>query len=83
MCGSIISLMYVCVVVHPITLEARLQATMKPGRKMDIPQALVKVTLQQVALSLSQHQVCPRLANFTIDHCSKVYGCRTWQATGH
>ena len=44
-------------VVHPITLEARLQATTKPGRKMDVPQALVKVTLHQVALSLSKQQV--------------------------
>ena len=44
-------------VVHPISLEARLQVTTKPGRSMDIPQALVQVTLKQVMLAISRNQV--------------------------
>ena len=44
-------------VVHPISLEARLQVTTKPGRSMDIPQALVQVTLKQVTLAISRNQV--------------------------
>ena len=44
-------------VVHPISLEARLQVTTKPGRSMDIPQALVQVALKQVTLAISRNQV--------------------------
>ena len=44
-------------VVHPITLEAHLQLTTTPGRDMQVPQALVEVSLQQVALALGKNQV--------------------------
>ena len=44
-------------VVHPITLEAHLQLTTTPGRDIQVPQALVEVSLQQVALALGKNQV--------------------------
>eukprot|EP00731_Ephydatia_muelleri_P024526 Em0016g797a len=44
-------------VIKPISASARVRLSTKPGQDMHIPQALVKLVLQDVALSLSKQQV--------------------------
>ena len=43
-------------VVHPISAKAKLQLTMKAGQDMAIPQALVRLVLNQITISLHQQQ---------------------------
>ena len=43
-------------VVHPISAKAQLQLTMKAGQDMDIPQALVRLVLNQITIALDQQQ---------------------------
>lgn len=46
-----------CTVVHPISAEAKLQLTMKPGEDLDVPQALVSLVLDQITIALKKEQV--------------------------
>ena len=45
-------------VVKPITAEAKLQLSLKAGRDPNIPQALIGVVLEEVAVAVEKQQVC-------------------------
>ena len=45
-------------VVKPITAEAKLQLSLKAGKDPNIPQALVGVVLEEVAVAVEKQQVC-------------------------
>ena len=44
-------------VVRPVSAEAKLQLSLKAGRDPNIPQALVGVVLEEVAVALEKEQV--------------------------
>ena len=47
----------VLTVVKPISAEAKLQLSLKAGRDPNIPQALIRVTLGEVAVAVEKQQV--------------------------
>ena len=44
--------------MRPISAEAKLQLSLKAGKDPNIPQALVGVVLDEVAVALEKEQVC-------------------------
>ena len=62
-------------VVHPITAEAKLQLTLKAGRDPNIPQALIMVVLEEVAVAVKKQQVGPVCLLSVCVHCIYVCVC--------
>ena len=56
-------------VVRPITAEAKLQLTLKAGRDPNIPQALIMVMLEEVAVAIEKQQVGPVSLLRVCVHC--------------
>ena len=50
-------IMIICAVVRPISAEAKLQLSLKAGRDPNVPQALIGVVLEEVAVALEKQQV--------------------------